>query len=123
MYYYFRRWKRDGTLGRLNFSLNQRERERVGKEALPSLLCIDRQLVKVAPFVSEETGVDGNKKVNGKKRHVIADTLGLVWGVVVHAANRADGATAERVVAPLQGYLQRMEKVLADTAYKKVFLD
>jgi len=123
VYYYFSKWKRDGTLERLNFSLNQRERERVGKEASPSLLCIDSQSVKVAPFVSQETGVDGNKKVNGRKRHVVTDTLGLVWGVVVHAANRADGATAERVVAPLRGYLHRMEKILADAAYEKVFLD
>lgn len=47
---------------------------------------------------------------------MIYDTLGLVWAVVVHAANLTDGAVAERVVAPLQGYLHRMEKILADGA-------
>ncbi len=60
---------------------------------------IDSQYIKVAPFISEDTGVDGNKKINGRKRHVVTDTLGLIWAVVVHAANQADGATAERVVA------------------------
>lgn len=54
---------------------------------------------------------------------MVTDTLGLVWGVVVHAANQADGATAERVIAPLRGYLHRMKKILADAAYEKVFVD
>lgn len=123
VYYYFRQWQRDGTLEQLNWQLNIRERKRVKKKASPSLLCIDSQSIKVAPFVAQQTGVDGNKKVNGRKRHVVTDTLGLIWGVVVHAANQADGATAERVVAPLRGYLHRMKKILADAAYEKVFRD
>lgn len=123
VYYYFRKWQTDGTLERLNFSLNIRERTRQGREASPSLMSVDSQSVKAAPFVSEETGVDGNKKINGRKRHVITDTLGLVWGVVVHSANKADGALARRVVEPLRGYLHRMEKILADAAYEKVFME
>ena len=123
VYYYFRSWKANGTLEKLNWSLNIKERKRQGKEESPSLLSIDSQSVKVAPFVSQETGVDGNKKINGRKRHIITDTLGLVWGVVVHGANQADGKMAERVVAPLLGYLDRMEKILADAAYEKVFMN
>ncbi|CAN5891255.1 hypothetical protein BH24BAC1_BH24BAC1_15040 [soil metagenome] len=123
MYYYFRRWKKDGTLEKLNWDLNRRERKRLGKEESPSMASIDSQSIKVAPFISEDTGVDGNKKINGRKRHVVTDTLGLIWAVVVHAANQADGATAERVVAPLRGYLHRMKKILADAAYEKVLLD
>jgi len=123
VYYYFCKWQKDGTLERLNFRLNILERGRQGKSGSPSLLSIDTQPVKVAPFVSQQTGVDGNKKINGRKRHVITDTLGLVWGVVVHAAHRADGALAGQVVAPLRGYLHRMEKILADAAYEKVFTD
>lgn len=122
VYYYFRKWQTDGTLEKLNWHLNRLERKRQGKAATPSILCIDSQSVKVAPFVSQQTGVDGNKKVKGRKRHVITDTLGLVWGVVVHAAHLADGATASRVVDPLRGYLHRMKKILADAAYEQVFL-
>jgi putative transposase len=77
---------------------------------------------QVAPFIGADTGIDGNKKINGRKRHVITDTLGLVWGVVVDSANKADGAVAERVVAPLCGYMHRMKKILADAAYEKVFM-
>lgn len=123
VYYYFRKWKKDGTLVRLNAELNKKERERRGKKRTPSLLSIDSQSVKGGPFISEEKGVDGNKKVNGRKRHIITDSLGLIWAVVVHAANRADGAMAEFVVGQLLGYLDRMEKILADAAYKKVFMD
>ena len=121
VYYYFHKWQADGTLKRLNWQLNIKERQRPGKPATPSLLSIDSQSVKVAPFIRQDTGVDGNKKLNGRKRHVITDTLGLIWGVVVHAANLADGTMAQRVVDPLLGYLDRMKKILADEAYKKVF--
>lgn len=123
IYYYFRKWQTDGTLERLNWSLNRRERERVGKQDTPSLFTIDSQSVKIAPFIGANTGLDGNKKINGRKRHVITDTLGLVWGVVVEAANQADGAVAERVVAPLRGYMHRMKKILADAAYEKIFME
>lgn len=123
VYYYFSKWKADGTLERINAGLNRLERKRVGKEETPSMLSIDTQTIKAAPFIDEDKGIDGNKRINGRKRHVITDTLGLVWGVVVHAAHQADGVMAERVVEPLQGYMHRMQKILADAAYKKVFMD
>ncbi len=123
VYYYFRRWKNDGTLQKLNEGLNQKERIRQGKEPTPSMISIDSQSIKVAPFISQDKGVDGNKRINGRKRHIITDTLGLVWGVVVHAANLHDGATANQVVEPLVGYLHRLKKILADAAYEKVFRD
>lgn len=123
IYYYFRKWKDDGTLERLNAGMNRLARKEVGKQETPSMLSIDTQSVKAAPFINQDKGIDGNKKINGRKRHVITDTLGLVWGVVVHAAHHADGAMAERVVEPLQGYMYRMKKILADAAYKKVFMN
>ena len=59
------------------------------------MLCIDSQLVKVATFISEDKGIDGDKLVNGRKRHIIVDTLGLVWGIIVHAADIHDGTKAD----------------------------
>ena len=58
VYYYFRRWKKDGTLEKLNWDLNRLERKRLGKEDSPSLMTIDSQSVKMAPFVSRDNGVD-----------------------------------------------------------------
>ncbi|KAA1245518.1 transposase, partial [Aquimarina sp. RZ0] len=74
------------------------------------------------PFTHLDKGIDGDKKINGRKRHVITDTAGLIWGVIVGAANQADGVVASKVVEPLLGYLDRMEKILADDAYKKTFM-
>jgi len=121
VYYYFSKWQVDGTLERLNWQLNIKERQRQQKGDTPSLLSIDSQSVKIASFIQQDTGVDGNKKINGRKRHVITDTLGLIWGVVVHAANLADGAMAQQLVDPLLGYLERMKKIVADEAYEKIF--
>jgi putative transposase len=123
VYYYFRKWQSNGVLERLNTELNKLERLRVGKSETPSLLSIDSQSVKVAPFINQDKGVDGNKKINGRKRHLLTDTLGLIWSVVVHAANQPDGVMAQRVIEPLQGYLHRMKKILADAAYKQRFTD
>jgi len=113
VYYFFKKWKQDGSLLKLNFTLNQKERKRQGKEATPSMFSIDSQSVKGTPFTCEDKGIDGNKKVNGRKRHVITDTLGLIWGVVVGPANEPDGSIAPQVVEPLLGYMERMEKILA----------
>jgi len=99
VYYYFRKWKADGRLERLNATLNHKERIGQGKAARPSLLCIDSQSVKSVAFVSQHKGIDGNKCVNGRKKHLIVDTLGLVWGVVVHAADLADATKAHLLVA------------------------
>jgi transposase len=123
LYYYFSKWKTDGTLERMNAELNKIERKRQGKEETPSLLCIDSQSVKSVPFVNEDKGIDGNKRVNGRKRHLIVDTLGLVWGVVVHGAHIADGVKAHELVEHCLGYLHRMKRILVDEAYKKVFAE
>lgn len=121
VYYYFRTWRKDGTLERLNAALNRQERLRQGKAQTPSLVCIDTQSVKVAPFINQDKGIDGNKWINGRKRHVLVDTLGLVWAVVVHAADVHDGTKAHLLVEHLLGYLPRMKKILVDQAYRKVF--
>ena len=123
VYYYFRIWGRDGILESINNGLNQQERIWQGKEATPSLVCIDSQSIKVAPFINQDKGIDGNKKVNGRKRHLLVDTLGLVWNVVVHAADIPDGTKAHLLVDHLLGYLPRMKKVLVDQAYKIAFIE
>ena len=83
---------------------------------------MDSPSIKAAPFISQEKGMDGNKRINGRKRHILVDTLGLVWAVVVHSADRHDGTMAHLLVEHLTGYLPRMKKILVAQAYKKVFL-
>ena len=62
--------------------------------------------------VSQDKGIDGNKHINSPKRHVIVDTLGLLWGVAVHAADIHDSQKAPRMVEHYLGYLHRMKKIL-----------
>ena len=73
--------------------------------------------------MDRERGMDGNKKVNGRKRHMIVDTLGLCWGVVIHAADVSDGQKAHLLVEHCLGYLDRMQKILVDQAYRGTFKD
>lgn len=122
VYYYFHRWNSNGILIRINTALNKLERQRQGKQPTPSLVCIDSQSIKAAPFISQDRGLDGNKRVNGRKRHLLVDTLGLVWTTIVHAANVHDGTRSPELVQNTLGYLPRMKKILVDDAYKKVFM-
>ena len=70
MYYYFDKWKKKGILGNTNLALNELERLHIGCEAAPSLASVDLQSVKLAPMLYEDRGIDGNKKINGRKRHI-----------------------------------------------------
>ena len=81
---------------------------------------IDSQSVKNSEWGVVPKGFDGNKKVQGRKRHIVVDTLGLVLVVVVHAANQHDSPAARAVLSSLarQGY-ERLNKILADSAYGK----
>jgi transposase len=123
VYYYFRRWKHDGTLECLNIGLNMLERWAWGKEETPSLACADSQSIKVAPFIKEDKGVDGNKKINGRKRQVLVDTLGLVWAVFVHAASGNDSLWGCPLIERVEGVCERLKKILVDKAYKGKFIE
>ncbi len=98
--------------------LNEMECYNEDREELPSLVYIDSQSVKASSFISLDTGFDGGKKVEGRKRHPITDTMGLVWGVMVKAANVHDGTQGIKVFGKIKQVLERVEKVLADGTYK-----
>ena len=73
--------------------------------------------------MSEAKGIDGNKKVNGRKRHIVVDTLGLILGVVVSAANQADGQTGIKLLARCKEQLKRLKKILVDGVYIGAFAE
>lgn len=123
VYYYFRKWAHDGTLFALNMGLNILERSAWEKEATPSLLCADSQSVKAAPFIRADRGIDGNKKVNGRKRQVVVDTLGLVWAVFVHAANGSDSVFGCHLIGQIKALCDRVEKILVDKGYEGEFME
>jgi putative transposase len=86
VYGYFNRWSKQGLWQKVMEALRHRERQRQERQAEPSAGCIDSQSVKMATQGIDK-GYDGGKKVNGRKRHLLVDTLGLILCVVVTAAD------------------------------------
>ncbi|WP_229201741.1 IS5 family transposase [Arsenicibacter rosenii] len=121
VYYYFECWKQDGTFERINAALNQLDRRQAGKEAHPSVLCIDAQSVKLHPMICEYRGMDTNKRVNGRKREFVVDTQGRLWVVAVHRANEAEGPAAISFIGDILWRAgERLEKVYGDQAASAV---
>ena len=122
VYYYYRKFKLLHIDEHLNLNLVVMERfDFWEKHDIPSVVCIDSQTIKIVPFISEETGIDGNKKIKGRKRHVLTDTLGLVIAVIVTAANVADVNIAKHLMNKCKSHLGRLKKVAVDAAYKGEF--
>lgn len=97
-------------------TLRERLREQEGRQPTPSAGMIDSQSVKT----TERGGLhvyDGGKKVNGRKRHLLVDTMGLLLKVVVHAANLQDRESVNLLLEPVKGQSPRMEKVWVDQGY------
>ncbi|MES2389254.1 MAG: IS5 family transposase [Bacteroidota bacterium] len=122
VYYYYYRWSRDGTIEYINAMLNCHVRELAGRESTPSLCCVDSQSVKAAPMINEEKGLDGNKKINGRKRQVLTDTLGLIWSAYVHAANEHDSKAGCILLERATDCFYRMKKILVYAGYKGDFI-
>ena len=92
----------------------------VGKEATPTYAIIDSQSVKTTGK-AEQKGFDGGKKVKGRKRHILVDTIGNLLGVVVHAANIHDTRAGIMVVDKALKTYPTIEAISADAGYRKTF--
>jgi putative transposase len=115
-YDYFRKWRNDGTWSKINDALRTQIRHRTKRKKSPSMGIIDTQSVK-ATEQGGPRGKDAHKKVNGRKRHLVVDTLGLVVAAVVHSAGIQDRDGAKLVLKKMIGRFPRLKKILADGIY------
>ena len=122
VYDYFRTWRLDGTWERIHTTLRERLRRQDGREPTPSAAIIDSQSVKTTERGGPH-GYDGGKKVNGRKRHLLVDTLGLLLRVVVHPADVQDRDGARLVLAGLEQRFPRLHHLWADQAYTGKLLE
>ena len=93
-------------------------RNLMGKEDAPSLGIIDSRSIKLSHHVDSDRGIDGDKKIKGRKEHIVVDTLGLPMGIIVHEANIHDSVGAHTVIDSMRGSFPRLKKILADGGYK-----
>lgn len=119
VFYYFRKWIKDETWKKINKGLNELYRHKNDRSDSPSVGIIDSQSIKNSEWGVPDKGFDGRKRIQGRKRHIITDTLGCILAVIVHNANQHDSKGAVQLLKELfdQKY-NRLIKIIGDKAYR-----
>jgi putative transposase len=118
VYHWFRRWRIDATWERLNAALRERLRARLGRNPQPSAGLVDSQSARTTGVGGNERGFDPAKKVEGRKRHLLVDTEGLVLEVRVHSAKVPDADGIRLLLNPVRDRFPRLSRLWVDAGYQ-----
>ena len=114
----FAQWRDDGTWAKRVKALRERPRVAAGREPPPSAACIESPSVKTTAIGGPERGEDGGKKSQGRKRHLLVDTLGVLLAVLMTSAGLAAGVAAPMLLGHVQAHaFLRLVTIFADTQY------
>lgn len=120
VYYYFQRFRKDKLWEQMNTIIREAVRVKEGREIQASVMIIDSQTAKSAEG-GEKIGFDGFKKVNGRKRNLVVDTIGLVVLANVTSANVQDVHAGKQTLIELKektSQIGRLKKIIADGGYR-----
>src|ERR687898_2693948 len=118
VYDWFRRWRIDGTWERLNTELRERLRCRLGRDPNPSAAIVDSQSLRTTGVGGTERGFDPAKNVEGRKRHLLVDTEGLVLEARVHSSKVPDADGIRLLLEPARSRLGRLIHLWVDAGYR-----
>ncbi|MEV4388429.1 IS5 family transposase [Micromonospora sp. NPDC049580] len=124
VYGYFTAWTTDGIFTQLNYQLTGLTRTKAGRTAQPSACIIDSQSVKTstkAPLPTQ--GIDAGKKIVGRKRGIITDTLGLLLAVVVTAASTSDNTIGIDLLDQAKATHPALAKTWVDAGFKNKVIE
>jgi putative transposase len=117
IYYYYKEWRNKGIFELVHDDLVVDCRKKVGKRACPTVGIIDSQSAKTTAVAGEERGFDAGKKIKGRKRHIMVDTLGLIIAIVVHGADVQDRNGARTLLEVVKDKCLKLKKIYADGGY------
>jgi transposase len=124
VYFYYAAWRDEGIFAQLNYNLTGLARVKQGRKPEPTAFVIDTQSVKTSTNVPLATqGIDAAKKIVGRKRGIVTDTLGLILAVIVTAASLSENAVGVQLLDHVTGTYPTISKSWVDTGFKNTVIE